>query len=60
LAPAPGSALCDLCQGTGTTDGWLGLSPLGPCPRCRPETWGPYTRHGDYYVLTPLNEKLSD
>lgn len=34
-AGAQGSAACGLCQGTGMTDGSLGLNGLGPCPRCQ-------------------------
>ena len=51
---------CELCRGSGTTDGALGYNGQGPCPRCQPETWGPYTRKGDWYVLTPLSPSNSD
>jgi len=51
-SPSTGS-VCPVCHGSGTTDGAMGFNGLGPCPKCRPETWGPYDRRGDWYVLTP-------
>lgn len=57
---AHGSAACDLCRGAGLTDGALGFNGQGPCPRCRPETWGPYARRGDWYVLTSPDDNRTD
>jgi hypothetical protein len=53
LPESPDSASCDLCNGTGITDGALGLNRRGLCPRCHPVTWGPYRLQGDWYALTP-------
>ena len=47
---------CPTCKGTGTADGALGFNGQGPCPKCKPDRWGPYVRHGEWYRLAPTPE----